>query len=409
MKKSARVRVTGPLARFVEGFGEDLLAQGYVDDVVAAHFRLVAHLSRWMAQRAIHPEQITEYVIEQFVVERRSTHTLYRSRRGLKPLLQHLSSLGVVSLGWPQEAPSDALLVDYERYLVEERCVQPGRRQVCMAAARDFLAGRCVARLSPVDVRAFVKAHHDGSGSVYRLSGLRSVLRFLFLRGHTPANLAYAVPCASRRRLASLPKGIEDDQVDAVFATCDRRTTVGRRNYAALLLMVRLGLRAGEVAALTLDDIDWEAGVIAVSGKGGSAGRLPLPTDVGTAIVSYLRLRRAAPSSETRALFLRSRAPHREGTVGMIIALAGRALEAAGLSGGGHRLRHTAATQMLRRGASLTEIAQVLRHRHIDTTAIYAKVDRDRLRTLAPPWPIGYISGQGDLLSLAQPWPGGTA
>jgi len=410
MKKAARVRVSGPLVLFVEGFARRLSTHGYVDGSIAGHLRLMAHLSRWMARRAIAPEQITGYVVEHFIADRRRTHKLYRSREALMPLMEHLWALDVGSPDPPPEAPSDELLAAYDRYLVQECCVKAGRRRVCMGVARDFLEGRVAAQLSPADVTAFVRAHLDRPALLDRLSGLRSVLRFLFLLSHTPVNLLHAVPSASHRRLVSLPKGLEDDQVKRVFASCDRRITVGRRDYAVLVLMVRLGLRAGEVAALTLEDIDWEAGEIVVRGKGRSTARLPLPSDVGAAIVSYLRRRRSAACCDTRSLFLRTRAPYHAGKVGMIVALAGRALRTAGVpSGGGHRLRHTAATQMLRRGATLTEIAQVLRHRHIDTTAIYAKVDRDRLRTLARPWPTGHIIDQDELVALAQPWLGGAA
>jgi len=390
VKKSARVRVSGPLVPFVEGFAMELSAQGYVDESIAGHLRLAAHLSRWIAQRAIGPEQVTGYVVEHFVAARRCTHRLYRSQEGLNPLLQHLRSQGVVPLAAPSEAPSNELLVEYDRYLVEERPVKPQRRTAYVTVASEFLEGREVARLASADVTTFVRAHRDRPDLLELLTALRSALRFLFLRGYVPTNLVHAVPAASQRRLVSLPKVLDEAEVGAVLATCDRRTTLGRRNYAALLLMVRLGLRAGEVAALTLDDIDWEAGEMAVRGKGGSAGRLPLPADVGEAIVSYLR-RRWSAQLETRSLFLRNRAPYREGTTGMFVALAGRALRAAGVpSGGAHRLRHTAATEMLRRGATLTEIAQVLRHRHIDTTAIYAKVDRNRLRTLASRRALGF-------------------
>lgn len=183
---------------------------------------------------------------------------------------------------------------------------------------------------------------------------------------------------------------------------------MGRRNYAVLLLMVRLGLRAGEVAAVTLDDLDWRAGVVLIRGKGKTVSRLPLPVDVGQAIVAYLRRRRREVDS--RAAFLQLRAPHRPVTAGTVTALAGLALRRAGVSGGAHRLRHTAATQMLSHGASLTEIAQVLRHRHIDTTAIYAKVDDRALQAVVRPWPAGGVAiGGTTLAALAQPWPGGGA
>jgi integrase len=169
--------------------------------------------------------------------------------------------------------------------------------------------------------------------------------------------------------------------------------------------MLRLGLRAGEVAALMLDDVDWKAGEFVVHGKGGMASKLPLPVDVGEALAAYLRRPRRRPAC--RSVFLQLRAPFRPASAATIVTVASRAFQAAGIRpGGGHRLRHTAATQMLRKGASLTEIAQVLRHRHPDTTAIYAKVDRARLRGLACPWP--KPDRRGLLREMAQRWPGGS-
>jgi integrase len=233
-------------------------------------------------------------------------------------------------------------------------------------------------------------------------------LRFLHLDGVTPSQLVYAVPAMPGWRQTALPKALDQAQLRAVLATCDRRTTIGCRDYAALLLMGRLGLRAGEVAALSLDDVDWHRGEVVVHGKGGSVGRLPVPHDVGQALAAHLRRRRRRAG--TRAVFVQFRAPYRAATRATITGVAEHALRAAGIpSGGAHCLRHTAATLMLRRGASLTEIAQVLRHRHLDTTAIYAKVDHEALRTLARPWPPQEAIAAAELRCLAPAWPGGGA
>jgi site-specific recombinase XerD len=237
------------------------------------------------------------------------------------------------------------------------------------------------------------------------LSSLRAVLRFLFLAGETSQQLVFAVPSMPTWKQTALPSALEPAQARAVLASCDRRTVGGRRDHLVVLLMLRLGLRACEVAALTVDDIHWVEGEIEVRGKG-STGRLPLPTDVGKAIVGYLRWSR--PTTTLRALFLTSRAPAGAVSSSSIVAVAGGVLRRAGVEGGGHRLRHTAATSMLRRGASLTEIAQVLRHRHLGTTAIYAKVDRDTLRDLAQRWPVRSSGGKSSR-SMARKWPGGAA
>jgi integrase len=199
--------------------------------------------------------------------------------------------------------------------------------------------------------------------------------------------LAVAVPSVAGWSLSSLPKALGRDQVAALLTSCDRATSTGCRDFAILTLLVRLGLRAGEVAALALDDIDWRRGEISVRGKGRRHDRLPLPGDVGQAIVDYLRHARPG-TAHGRTVFVRAQAPHRALTsnaVTTLVAIAGRRA-GIGLIGA-HRLRHTAATAMLHAGGSLTEIGQVLRHRRVLTTAVYAKVDRQALRLVARPWP----------------------
>lgn len=406
MGVSARVRVSGPLASRIAGFAAELREQGYTDLSLANQLRLAAHFSRWLGERAIEPRQLTPELVERYVSLRRRTRTGWTSKRGLVALLRYLG-LGEL-LAPAARRPGGAcgeVLDRYHAYLVDERGLSGGRRAACESLAEAFLDGRQPTRLTSADVRTFVRSLASRPGFVGRLSALRSVLRFLHVAGETPIDLAQVVPSAPGWRQTSLPKALDPGQVRAVLASCNRRDSIGRRDYAVVLLMLRLGLRAGEVAALTLDDIDWINGEIVVCGKGGTIGRLPLPVDVGAVLVAHLRRRRHAP---TRALFLRSRAPYRPATSSAIVAIARRALRRAGIaSGGGHRLRHTAATEMLRRGASLTEIAQVLRHRHVDTTAIYAKVDRARLRDLAQPWPTRFGIDHRALRTLAQPWPGG--
>lgn len=273
------------------------------------------------------------------------------------------------------------------------------------AIAQALLVDQDPTQLSRADVMRFVRRLSARPGLAAHLSALRAVLRFLHVVGETAIPLVSVVPSMPGWRQTSLPKALDPAQVRGVLASPDRRTTIGRRDYAVLLLMLRLGLRACEVAALTLDDIDWAAGEIIVRGKG-VISRLPLPSDVGHALVAWIRRRRRAVP--TRAMFLSSRAPYRAASVLAIRRLAGQALRRAGVRpGGGHRLRHTAATRMLRRGASLTEIAQVLRHRHIDTTAIYARVDHKALRCVVRPWPTGYTIDRESLRTLAQRWPGG--
>jgi len=244
--------------------------------------------------------------------------------------------------------------------------------------------------LSAADVVAFVVARcpaQSRGAAKMTVTALRSLLGFLYLRGLVVGPLANVVPSTASWRLSGLPRALEPEQVDALLASCDRGTATGRRDFAVLVMLARLGLRAGEVAALRLDDVDWRAGELVVAGKGRRAERLPLPADVGEAIVAYLQQGRPATALD-RSLIARVRAPHRGLTGGGITQIVFSAAARAGLGPiHSHRLRHTAATQMLRAGASLEEVGQVLRHRQVLTTAIYAKVDRDALRQLARPWP----------------------
>jgi integrase/recombinase XerD len=222
------------------------------------------------------------------------------------------------------------------------------------------------------------------------VTALRSLLGFLHVSGMISEPLGQHVPAVARWRLAGLPKALEPEQVAALLASCNQDTAAGCRDFAMLMLLARLGLRAGEVAALTLGDIDWRAGEVTVSGKGSRAERLPLPADVGEAIACYLRDGRPEPFEGTRQVFLRDRAPHRGLTSAGVTAAVCSAGHRAGIGQVfAHRLRHSAATGMLAGGAPLAEIGQVLRHRRLLSTAIYAKADVSALRALARPWPGG--------------------
>jgi len=407
MSVAARVRMAGPLTRYVEGFAAELTAHGYTDLSLANQLRLMADLSRWLQAAKTPVDEIDHEAVARFLAKRRRTHTGFITKRALAPLLRYLEAVGVVSVVAPARRPEGELLREYERYLVEERAVLPARRNLCLAVAAEFLDGKRARALKAKDVTRFVDARAGRPGLSGVLSALRSVLRFLFVTSRTTLHLIYAVPAVPQWKLASLPKFLEPSELQAVLATCDRRTVVGCRDYAVLVLLGRLGLRACEVSALQLDDVDWTTGEILIRGKGRALSRLPMPVDIGEAIVAYLR--RATRSKTTRAAFVRSRAPYDAVTPGAIIAIAKTALRAAGIPhGGAHRLRHTAATQMLRRGASMTEVAQVLRHRHVDTTAIYAKVDRDSLRTIARTWPVDVVD-DGRIRELARVWPRGAA
>jgi len=362
----------------------------------------MAHLSRWLVQRRFSPQALTTEQIESFFRHRRrSGYGQFRTRRSLSPILSYLIETGAVRL--IEEKPRrgrrtlvERTLEQYREYLIKERCLCEGTRTWYLIVARKFLAAQGDARrelssLTAADLSAFVlrifKKRSSGSCKYY-VSALRSFLRYLFVHGQIPADLSTAVPAVAGWRLSGLPKGLSREEVQRLLASCDRRTRKGRRSYAVLVLMIRLGLRAREVAGLRLEDIHWRQGELVIHGKGGRKDVLPLPEDVGHALAAYLRHGR--PRTESRAVFLMSRAPFRGFSSRVIQSVVTAACKRAGISpAGAHRLRHTAATEMVRRGVPLPEIAQVLRHRSIDTTAIYAKVDHASLRTLALPWPGG--------------------
>jgi site-specific recombinase XerD len=308
--------------------------------------------------------------------------------------LEYLREVGAVPppVAVVADEPVEVLLGGYREYLLVERGLARSTVVRYECIARVFLEQRPVGleldRLTAADVSAFLARECPRlsvAGARGLVSRLRPLLRYLHVAGLISAPLVWAVPGVADLRDGSLPRGLEPEVVARLLASCDRRRTVGRRDYAILLLLVRLGLRAGEVGAIELEDVDWRRGELLVRGKRGRHDRLPLPVDVGEALVAYLR--RRGPS-EGRALFLKVNAPAGPISGDVVRGVVKDACVRAGLPRvGAHRLRHTAATGMLRKGASLPEIAQVLRHREIKTTASYAKVDRTRLRTLARPWP----------------------
>jgi site-specific recombinase XerD len=339
-------------------------------------------------------------VAERFLAVRRAAgYTLYLSPKALVPLLGYLRGLSVAPEA-PDAAPAtraEALLDRWQYYLITERGLGPATARDYAAKARAFVAGRetagglDLAGLTAAEVTAFVLAACPGKPkgtAKLTVTALRSLLGFLHVEGMISEPLGQAVPAVASRRLAGLPGALEPGQVAALLASCDRRMPAGRRDLAMLTLLARLGLRAGEVAALSLDDIDWRAGEIMVRGKGRRDERLPLPADAGEAIAAYLADGRPQPPGGGRQVFLRVRAPHGGLTSGGVT----QAVFAAGQRAGigpvyAHRLRHSAATSMLAAGAPLTEIGQVLRHRRLLSTAIYADVAA--LRVLARPWPGG--------------------
>jgi site-specific recombinase XerD len=400
MSDPPRVRMSGPLVPYADGFSIELQRQGYKPRPVAAQLWVMAHLSRWMASEDLRGSDLTPPVVETFVGTRQAAgYTNLRSAKALCPLLAYLRGVHVIPDAPPAVAstPLEVLLERYRDHLTMERGLTGPTACNYIRKVRPFLASRVTAdgidleHLTVGDVSAFVLAECSrlpkSAGLV--VTALRSVLTFLHVDGSLERSLAAAVPAIARWKLAGLPRALEADQVSGLMGSCDRGTAAGRRDFAILTLLLRLGMRAGEVATLELDDLDWRAGEILVRGKGDRHERLPLPADVGEALSAHLRSGRPK-TAQDRCVFVRVRAPHRALTASGVSLVVSRAGQRSGLGKvHAHRLRHTAATQMLRAGASLTEIGQVLRHRRMLTTAIYAKGDRESLRTLARPWPGG--------------------
>ena len=392
-------RVCGPLEPYADGLRSELERLGYTPLSAAGHVRLAAHLSRWMIRRRSPVSALTPPTLDAYFAERRAAG-YYNSltARSLRPLLDYLQQLGVVAALGPVVAttPCELLLGRYRGYLLAERGLAASTVELNVRMARPFLADQVRAdgqldlrRLSAGEVGTFVVAQsRKRPRSVGRMvTALRSLLRFLHVDGVIDRPLAAAVPSVAGWSLSNLPKALGGDQVTALLASCDRNTSTGCRDFAILTLLVRLGLRAGEVATLSLDDIDWRHGEITVQGKGRRHDRLPLPDDVGQAIVEYLRHARPG-TAHGRTVFVWTQAPHRALTSNAVTTVVANAGRRAGIGLiGAHRLRHTAATAMLHAGGSLTEIGQVLRHRRVLTTAVYAKVDLQALQLVARPWP----------------------
>jgi integrase/recombinase XerD len=390
--------VSGPLAPYAAGFESWLRSRSYSPSAAADRLYQLDQLSRWLGREGLGVGELTGDQAERFAAERRAAGLVsWASPQSVTLPLGYLCTLGVAPVPPPAlaQSPLEELLEDYGRYLSVERglcghtvldAYGPAAR--LFMAGRERLDGLGLEGLSAADVTSFLAREcpkRSVSGARDLVCALRSLLRYLHLAGLIESPLVWAVPSVADLRDRTLPRGLEPGAVKKLLATCDRRRLVGRRDFAILLLLSRLGLRAGEVAGLRLDDVDWRCGELLVRGKGGRHDVLPLPVDVGEAVVSYLRRR---PRCECRELFLRVTAPRQglnRSTIGWVVRAA---CDRAGLARcGAHRLRHTAATEMLRQGASLGEIGQVLRHREQKTTAIYAKVDRTALGELVRPWP----------------------
>ena len=393
----------GPLCSVIPAYAALLSQQGYSQQSAHLQLRFLADMNQWLHYQSLQVTDLKEPTIHRYL---RSRHQRFRPRRDDASILCKLLHLLHTQCILPKEAtlpldnPRKHVEYDFDRYLHEERGLSMATRINYRSFIQRFLSTQFgdepvgLADLNANDVIRFVRNQAprlNPKRAGLMVSALRSFFRYLRHRGDITTDLAACVPAIANWQFSALPKFLQPHQVQQVLSHCDRRTSRGRRDYAIFLLLARLGLRACEIVALLLDDIHWEAGEISIQGKGKRSALLPLPPDVGQAIATYLEYDR--PSCSTRRVFIRMRAPRRGFANSQAIStIVARTLKRAGIDSphrGAHLFRHTLATQMLRQGASLAHIALLLRHRSINTTTLYAKVDLMSLGTLAQPWPGG--------------------
>jgi site-specific recombinase XerD len=381
---------------FVAGFQASLSEQGYSDLAIRNMLKDVGALGRWIQERDLQAGQLTPAVIAEFRVDCLAAgRRKIPSVKSFEPLLRFLRDEGVIGEPPEPESPLGRLLIDYRKWLVKER----GLAQATVIRYEN-LAGRFLqvhsvgnsaedAALTGAEVVAFLlrESQRVSVGSAKgRVAELRSLLKFLFVRGLTPRLLTTAVPPVAGWRETGIPKALPAGHVQLLLDSCDRSDPVQARDYAILMLVARLGLRSIEVARLELGDIDWRGGRIILRGKASREDGMPLPADVGRALAEYVADVR--PQTSLRSVFISCKAPRRGIRPDLVSDVTRRACDRAELPRvGAHRLRHTLATEMLRRGVKLVDIGQVLRHRDLATTALYAKVDLATLRSIAQPWP----------------------
>ena len=393
---TGRRRKPGRMGPFIDGYRAWLAGRGYAPGTVINMLAMAGDLGRWMDARDFAASDLDRVVVAEFRDAMRTAGMRnVPGAHGLDRLLQYLEHEGVRAASAVPATPVEELVQRYRRWLVGDRGLAEATVERYVKLARLFLTQRStelvhsVENLTGTDIVAFLLQESDrlSVGSVKgRVAELRSLLKFLYLQGLTPRPLATVVPPVAGWRDTGVPKAIPAADVQLLLGGCDRSDPIGVRDFAMLMLVARLGLRSAEVARLELGDIDWRAGQIILRGKASRQEGMPLPVDVGEALTAYLT--QARPSTRIRQVFLAAKAPMRPIPPGLVSDVTHRACDRAGLPRiGAHRLRHSLATEMLRRGATIVEVSQVLRHRDLATTAIYAKVDYAALRAVARPWP----------------------
>ena len=396
----------GPLSPHLPAFVTSLIDQGYAVVCVRAKAWRAAEFDAWLDVQGVDLAEVQDVHVEAFLRRPYQPRSDCRDtpRRheptAVRQLLRYLRAQGLCAAPALAVTPADELAASFAQHLQHQRGLAATTIGYYRSLARNFLAHRFgsgdidLSAIRATDVIGFVRREAQRlrpRGLKQVVNGLRAFLRYAQYRGEIQGALIGAVPAvAAWTTTPPLPRAISAEHARRVIASCDLRTAVGRRDRAVLLLLARLGLRGGEVLTLMLRDIDWDTGLLRVRGKNGHQCLMPLPVDVGEAIAAYLRHGR--PESADRHLFLRARAPYRgllHGSDG-IGSLVRNALERAGVDAphkGSHQFRHALAVRLLRGGASLPEIGEVLRHRSQLATSIYAKVDLAALRPLALPWP----------------------
>lgn len=391
----------GAFNSYLNTFIPVLAELGYSSATIKTQRYLLKSFIRWVESNQIAAASIGEDITDRFLIESERKGAIRRGdSKTLHRFLDHLRTEGVIPHPKPtlNNSPLAHLQSWYEEYLQNERGLSVVTGSRYWPYIRRFIiekfgtSSMCFRDLCSQDIDRFLLRHlHKKTPKADKLmvSALRSFLRFLFRYGETGSDLSTAVPTIAAWRLSEVPKHIKPEDVESLLGSCDQNTSVGRRNYAILLLIARLGLRSGEIVALELNDINWRSAELTVCGKGRFCDRLPLPQSVGEALAVYLKNDR--PKCSTRKVFVRVRAPYRSlkgaSTVSTIVR---RTVENCGLSlpnKGAHMLRHSLATNMLRQGASMTEIGELLRHRSINSTEIYAKVDLKGLDSIVRIWP----------------------
>lgn len=399
-----RASCVGP---YIDGFTSALAEFGFCAEAIRKYTRTAIHFGRWADRRGFSLELSNDDSIASF--RRHLSRCRCTRNKGVfsfgisavEKFLTYLRQSGVIAPAKPvPPVPQFAAISEqFSEWMLRHRGVTPNTAHLYQAVLRPFLAalGEEPATYTTESIRAFVIEQLGGAGrgrTRSTVKAIRGLLRYLVAQGRVPAGFEHCVPTVPQWRLASLPRYLEAPDVDRVVNSCDLTTGHGLRDHAVLLLLARLGLRAGDAVGMMLNDIDWRGGTLRVRGKGRREVLLPVPQDVGDAVLRYLE--RGRPSSTSERMFLTVHAPIRPFATSTAVSdIVCAALERADIrnppSRGAHLLRHSAATAMLRAGSSLDTIATVLRHQSLDTTAHYAKVDVAMLQKVAQPWPGGAL------------------